>query len=46
MSKSIEEVKVEFENAQEAEWPSLYEKYSTDKRPGVQNVIFKFQKKE
>ena len=46
MSKSIAEIKAEFENAQEAEWASLYEKYSTDKRSGVQNIILKFQKEE
>lgn len=46
MSKSIAEIKAEFENAQEAEWASLYEKYSTDKRSGVQSVTQKYQKKE
>lgn len=46
MSKSIAEVKVEFENAQEAEWPSLYEKYGTDERTGVQRIVQKYRKKE
>ena len=46
MSKSIAQIRAEFENAQESEWSSLYEKYETDERAGVQSVIFKFQKKE
>ena len=46
MSKSIAEIKAEFENAQETEWASLYKKYSTDERSGVRNIITKYQKKE
>lgn len=46
MSKSITQVKIEFESAQEAEWPSLYEKYGTDERSGVQNIILMYQRKE
>ena len=46
MSKSIAQIKMEFENAQEAEWASLYEKYGADERSGVQNIILKYQKKE
>ena len=46
MSKSIAQVKAEFENAQETEWSSLCEKYGTDERSGVRNIILKYQKKE
>ena len=46
MSKSIAQIRAEFENAQESEWSSLYEKYETDERAGVQSVIQKHQKKE
>ncbi len=46
MNKSITQVKIEFESAQEAEWPSLYEKYGTDERSGVQNIILMYQRKE
>ncbi|MBM6802099.1 ribonuclease HII [Mediterraneibacter glycyrrhizinilyticus] len=46
MSKSIAEIKAEFENAQEAEWAFLCEKYGTDERSGVRNIILKYQKKE
>ena len=46
MSKSIAQIRAEFENAQESEWSSLYEKYETDERAGVQSVIQKYQKKE
>ena len=46
MSKSIAQIKAEFENAQEAEWASLYEKYGADERSGVRNIILKYQKKE
>ena len=46
MSKSIAQIKAEFENAQEAEWASLCEKYGTDERSGVRNIILKYQKKE
>lgn len=46
MSKSIVQIKAEFENAQEAEWASLCEKYGTDERSGVRNIILKYQKKE
>ena len=46
MSKSIAQIRAEFENAQESEWSSLSEKYETDERVGVQSVIQKYQKKE
>ena len=46
MSKSIAQIRAEFENAQESEWSSLSEKYETDERAGVQIVIQKYQKKE
>ena len=46
MSKSIAQIRAEFENAQEAEWKVLYEKYSGDDRTGVKNIILKYQKKE
>lgn len=46
MSKSIAQIKSEFENAPESEWPFLYEEYSADERTGVQNIIHKYQKKE
>ena len=46
MSKSIAQIKAEFENAQEAEWAPLYEKYDADERSGVQNIILEYQKKE
>ena len=46
MSKSIAQIKAEFENAQETEWSSLCEKYGTDERSGVRNIILKYQKKE
>lgn len=46
MSKSIAQVKAEFENTQETEWSSLCEKYGTDERSGVRNIILKYQKKE
>ena len=46
MSKSIAQIRAEFENAQESEWSSLSEKYETDERAGVQSVIQKYQKKE
>ena len=46
MSKSIAQIRAEFENAQEAEWPSLYEKYGTDERTGVQRIVQKYRKKE
>ena len=46
MSKSIAQIKTEFENAQETVWPSLYEKYGTDERTGVQRIVQKYRKKE
>lgn len=46
MSKSIAQIRAEFENAQESEWSSLSEKYETDERAGVRSVIQKYQKKE
>lgn len=46
MSNSIAQIKSEFEQAPEGEWHALYEKYGTDERAGVKNIIHKFQKKE
>lgn len=46
MSKSISEIKWEFESADVAELGALYEKYGDDSRNGVQNLILRFKKKE
>lgn len=45
MSDSIVQIRAEFENAKEAEWPALYEKYGSDTRVGVRNIINKYKKK-
>lgn len=46
MSKSISEVKKEFEIAKEEELPLLYEQYSEDTRSGVKQLIAKYKKKD
>ena len=45
MSKSVAEIKQEFEKSGEKEWPLLWERYSTDERSGVINIIKKYQRK-
>lgn len=44
--KTISEIKAEFEAAELSECPALYEKYGSDPRNGVQNIITRFKKKE
>lgn len=46
MSKSIAEIKREFEQADKEARAALYEEYGTDGRAGVQNLIAKYQKQE
>ncbi|WP_461812111.1 ribonuclease HII [Faecalimonas sp.] len=46
MSKSIREIKEEFEKAEREMIPSLYEKYAKDSRNGVINLIIKYKKRE
>lgn len=45
MSEGIAQIRAEFEAACEKEWPLLCEKYGTDGRTGIQNIIKKYQKK-
>lgn len=45
MSKSIAQIREEFEQAAESQWNSLCEKYSTDERAGVKSIIQKYEKK-
>ena len=46
MSKSIGDIRKEFELADMKEWPSLYEQYASDTRSGVVNLISKCKKQE
>ena len=46
MSKKISEIKSEFEQASVNEYAALYEKYASDERAGVINIIAKYKKIE
>ena len=46
MSKSISEIKKEFEQADKQSLASLYEKYADDNRAGVVSLIAKYKKQE
>ena len=46
MSKSISEIRQEFEMADEKNLPFLYQKYAEDTRSGVQKLIEKYQRME
>jgi ribonuclease HII len=46
MSRSIVEIKWEFEQASSEALPVLYQKYEADTRRGVQNLIEKYKKQE
>lgn len=46
MSKSIQEIKKEFEQADLMDLPLLYEAYAEDTRSGVKNLISKYKKQE
>lgn len=46
MSKSIREIKEEFEKADRETVPLLYEQYAKDNRTGVINLITKYKKRE
>lgn len=46
MSKSINEIKQEFEQADREKLPLLYEQYADDSRTGVVSLIAKYKKKE
>lgn len=46
MSKSIGEIKAEFEQAEEEMLPSLYELYRDDARSGVRKLIARYQKEQ
>ncbi|MDO4451541.1 MAG: ribonuclease HII [Lachnospiraceae bacterium] len=46
MSKSIKEIKQEFEQADKEKLPLLYEQYADDSRAGVVSLITKYKKKE
>ena len=46
MSKKIGEIKAEFEQAAVSEYAALYEKYASDERSGVINIITKYKKME
>lgn len=46
MSKSISDIKKEFEQADRQELAALYEKYETDERNGVVSLIAKYKKQE
>lgn len=46
MSKSISDIKKEFEQAEIQELPKLYEKYGDDSRSGVVSLIDKYKKQE
>lgn len=46
MSKSIAEIKKEFEHAAESEWNALCGLYASDERRGVQNLIAGCRKKQ
>ena len=46
MSKSIAQIRLEFEQAGEKEWDSLCEIYEGDGRSGVKNLIERYRKKQ
>ena len=46
MSKSIAQIRQEFEQAGEKEWDSLCENYEGDGRSGVKNLIERYRKKQ
>lgn len=46
MSKSIAQIRLEFEQAGEKEWESLCEIYEGDGRSGVKNLIERYRKKQ
>lgn len=46
MSKSISEIKAEFEQASPEMLSELYQVYESDNRSGVQNLILKYKKQE
>ncbi len=46
MEKKISEIKAEFENAAKEALCELYEKYGSDERSGVKNLIAKYKKQE
>ena len=45
MAKKIAEIKDEFANSNSRDWNDLIEKYSSDERSGVQNIIKSYKKK-
>ena len=45
MSKSISEIKIEFEQAGEQQWEALCQEYETDSRTGVKNLTARYRKK-
>lgn len=46
MSKSIAEIKKEFEERMPGEWAELYQEYAEDERAGVRSLIARYQKQE
>lgn len=46
MSKSISEIKIEFEQAGEQQWEALCQEYETDSRTGVRNLTARYRKKQ
>ena len=46
MGNSIKDIRTEFENISPDKIKELYEKYSSDERTGVQNIILKYKKQE
>ncbi len=46
MSKSVAEIKKEFENVPESRWEDLCSRYEADERTGVQNLIIRYRKKQ
>lgn len=43
MSKSISEIKIEFEQAGEQQWEALCQEYETDSRTGVKNLTARYR---
>ena len=46
MANSIKDIKAEFESASNEEIKELYNKYASDERTGVKNIILKYKKQE
>lgn len=46
MSKSIAEIKKEFEERMPEQWAELYQDYAEDERAGVRSLIARYQKQE